>query len=787
MSNAAHSASGVVDAKENAANKGRLVIGDKLKENAKGAVKTTIELLGIAARMTQSVPYLGAISTALTEFMKIQNEVDQCKEECKEAVDDAEQINALIKRFKDECIASGRGESALNETLCEAFAELEKIVLDCVTTLQECKTDSKRKRDRLRIYWKRSDLLKSVKGCATEMRKALGRFDRTLNVDAAFMLKSIEVKVDEIRVMLQSPSAPQETMTATSSVWRLRAANLIFYGRESEVEATVDLIVNKAPARVAILGPGGIGKTSIALAVLHNPKVKELYGNHRCFMSCEATTTADAVVRALADALGFTPYNHQSLESACHSLIQYLAEESGIICFDNLETPLDADKRAVEELLNGIAALPSVALLITSRDTSIPTLKWTSPRLGHIETFSRDAALATWDDICDVHDEYTEKLIEAVDCMPLAVTLLARLASIEQNTKLVWDRWRVERTDMIRDGDQADRLYSVSASIELSLRNRTEASALLGFVCMFPYGFPAENIALLDEGLKNPPESARHSLALLKRLSLVYYTESPWWNPAMYHIRVLSPIRHYILQHYISDDLFLKFTDIVMQKPKVWNYHDVLSFGWNRPHCRERCFEMVLLFCYAVEHVELLSQAIEKARELEEPRIQSRLHRQLGEVLYYAGEDENSRSAFTNAMELDEQMGDREALLKDLTEWISSFKHEFDGREDKFQRLDEVQHAIQKAWDLGRDENKAWDGGFYAYRDIARVQHFVNEGRRKLQKPVVHRSGLYSDNASTVDLQVKSAYDELVHTSPPPWDLSLILDTIETLHSAARR
>ena len=89
-------------------------------------------------------------------------------------------------------------------------------------------------------------------------------------------------------------------------VWRLRAVNSIFHGREAEVQHTVDLLMNKPPARVAILGPGGIGKTSIALAVLHHADVRVLYGDRRCFVSCEATTSADAVAHALADRGGLT-------------------------------------------------------------------------------------------------------------------------------------------------------------------------------------------------------------------------------------------------------------------------------------------------------------------------------------------------------------------------------------------------------------------------------------------------------------------------------------------------
>ena len=36
-------------------------------------MKTAVELLCVAASMTQNVPYLGIISGALTELLKIQN------------------------------------------------------------------------------------------------------------------------------------------------------------------------------------------------------------------------------------------------------------------------------------------------------------------------------------------------------------------------------------------------------------------------------------------------------------------------------------------------------------------------------------------------------------------------------------------------------------------------------------------------------------------------------------------------------------------------------------------
>ena len=49
-----------------------LDISDEVVEKMKGAANVAILALSVAAQATQNVPYLGAISTVLTEFMKIQ-------------------------------------------------------------------------------------------------------------------------------------------------------------------------------------------------------------------------------------------------------------------------------------------------------------------------------------------------------------------------------------------------------------------------------------------------------------------------------------------------------------------------------------------------------------------------------------------------------------------------------------------------------------------------------------------------------------------------------------------
>jgi hypothetical protein len=48
-------------------------ITQDFKDGVDGAVKIAVDVLGIVASTTQNVPYLGIISGALTEFIKIKD------------------------------------------------------------------------------------------------------------------------------------------------------------------------------------------------------------------------------------------------------------------------------------------------------------------------------------------------------------------------------------------------------------------------------------------------------------------------------------------------------------------------------------------------------------------------------------------------------------------------------------------------------------------------------------------------------------------------------------------
>jgi diguanylate cyclase (GGDEF)-like protein len=142
-------------------------------------------------------------------------------------------------------------------------------------------------------------------------------------------------------------------------------------GRQVRLPATVTALVGRGDERtrvaellrgsrlVTLLGPGGIGKTRLSLAVA--AAVADEYDDGAVFVALADTTTADEVVRALAAALDVDEIPGQPL---LDGITEHLAEASLLLVLDNLEQALDA----APVLGHLLGAAPGVAALATSRE-----------------------------------------------------------------------------------------------------------------------------------------------------------------------------------------------------------------------------------------------------------------------------------------------------------------------------------------------------------------------------------------------------------------------------------
>jgi predicted ATPase/DNA-binding winged helix-turn-helix (wHTH) protein len=123
---------------------------------------------------------------------------------------------------------------------------------------------------------------------------------------------------------------------------------------------SVDAISNQLARRrfVTIVGPGGIGKTTVALAVAAH--LVDSYAHRVCFVELASLSDPRLIPGALASVLGLTTLGDQPLPA----LVTHLQNKSMLMVLDNCEHALDAVVVLAESLLRGA---PGIHLLATSR------------------------------------------------------------------------------------------------------------------------------------------------------------------------------------------------------------------------------------------------------------------------------------------------------------------------------------------------------------------------------------------------------------------------------------
>ncbi|KAJ7079927.1 P-loop containing nucleoside triphosphate hydrolase protein [Mycena crocata] len=258
---------------------------------------------------------------------------------------------------------------------------------------------------------------------------------------------------------------PSSLQNSSDSFSMLPAKPKIFHGREFELELIVTALKNEG-ARIAILGTGGIGKTSLARAVLHHPVVLDKY-EHRFFVAVDSATTTAEFAAQIGRHLGL-----KAGKDLSKAIIRHLSERSPcLLVLDNLDTPWEPleSRTGVEQFLAQLTELPGLALLITMRGAERPAkVLWTRPFLAPLEPLASDAARQTFADIAeDFHDpEDVDKILQLTDNMPLAVDLIAHLVDHE-GCSSVLTRWEKEKTVALSHG--YDRRSNLDASITISL------------------------------------------------------------------------------------------------------------------------------------------------------------------------------------------------------------------------------------------------------------------------------------------------------------------------------
>jgi predicted ATPase/serine/threonine protein kinase len=141
----------------------------------------------------------------------------------------------------------------------------------------------------------------------------------------------------------------------------LPAQRTAFVGREKELAAARNLLLRQDVRLVTVTGPGGIGKTRLALQLAS--EMADSFPDGTYFAALSAVRDAGSVASAIAQALGVRETGEKAPMEALKEHLQNSSRRARLLILDNFEHLLKAASVVAELLSFG----PSLKIVATSR------------------------------------------------------------------------------------------------------------------------------------------------------------------------------------------------------------------------------------------------------------------------------------------------------------------------------------------------------------------------------------------------------------------------------------
>ncbi|KAG8919842.1 hypothetical protein FRC02_001340 [Tulasnella sp. 418] len=728
-----------------------------------GGVQVSLTLLEKSVDGT-SIPFVKGVAGAALEVIKIAKSIQSNREECDNL---AERSTSLLIVILGSL--TGKMEDAIPDHLRRG---VERLTVNFHEVLAGLRTiDNRAQGWRAVLYY--LDNGERLKDFSAKLQWAMEEFQVTSKVDSC--LKDLERheelsrRLDKIQESQQEVLKGQATLeegikksqkevqdgllaikeqSTSQAISNIPSTvmppNPKIFGRQEYIEKAVKLLHSTIGAKIAILGPGGMGKTSVALGIIYDALVVDRFGDNRCWIPCEQATSVPLFVELVAKSLKLPS---SSSNDRLADVIEFLkcSKILYILLFDNFETPWDIEGQQsnVAEVLATIASIPSVSFIITMRGNKHPssnTIEWTEPRLPSLSQLDLDAAEAAFVKISPnaKGDPELRTLLQTLDCMPLAITLMAKLSEDGETVGDLLEQWRSERTRLL-DQPGGDRRNSIEVSIKLSLESRSvkgnpDALRLLSVLAMLPAGAALSRLPDMCPSIPG----WKAALRVLRGAALLYDSADTS------RVHMLSPIQSYILLHYplgqeLMNDLRASYYKLAPEDktgPQHPEFKDIAkelsteepnmeAILANALHDRDgdraeainvSLYYSVYLF-YQQPRTEIIVEAVQVAKETNSPVLAYCLKWHAG-LLRQQGKVDESESLFVEARDEFTKLGD-EGQAADCNGLLGNLLT-MRGHYDEARAL--LHDAADTLLAVGHAENAAW-----RRRDIGLTFYYQKE------------------------------------------------------------
>ncbi|KAJ7597837.1 hypothetical protein C8J56DRAFT_1021877 [Mycena floridula] len=457
------------------------------------------------------------------EIVEMATKIIKAFQDAETTLQSAQQLNDRIQGLLAVLVDKVLVDKVAKELPEELRADVEKLERDLKYIAQKLTDIGEQSHVLLVLLPDLND--DKVRQCLDYLNGSLANFELARRINDAEVLHQLKTRIMSlyteqipamqdtlkrveggVQAILQRTSHPlQSTMPRA-----LPRPMDVFYGRESIVaEAVERLTLTPEPHWYALTGTGGIGKTSTAIAILHDGKIESHFGNLRFWVSCVKAKSIEQLDSALHGGI-VGGQDTSSPREAVMAKLETL-EQPALVVLDNFETPWDTENQSdVEEILRALNDLPQVSILMTIRADMPPGdgIKWTHKPVGEVDAEAGKEIY--WRILGEEKRESEEQddiaeLLHAVGFMPLAITLMAHAAKkMHQGAKQLLAKYRSDGTSLLGPSGK-DSQHNMDLCIQISIDrlpfDRKDASLkLLAMFAMLPAGAEQDSVWFHGQG-----------------------------------------------------------------------------------------------------------------------------------------------------------------------------------------------------------------------------------------------------------------------------------------------